>query len=290
VAPDRGVITKPDLPATADGPVPADLRPSVGVARDDHPKPYTDGCHATSTHVVNGSCVYGDPDSATTIVLVGDSHGLAWFPAVERLASERGWRLLNLTKGECASADVLQYSENRKRVFTECATWRTATFERIAAEHPALVLLSNSRMVRAVDADGIELTGAALTDAWRQGWARPFARLKPAADHVVVIGDTPRSDFDIPVCLSAHPNDTLACATPFDRAVDLTRMNEERVAAQKGGAGFVNPMRWVCPSEPCPAVIGRYMVFFDEHHLTVPFSSALYRRLGDAIESLTGLH
>lgn len=285
-----GRIVKPDLPATEDGPVPADLRPSIAEARDDHPKPYNDGCHATSTDIVNGSCVYGNPDGTTTIVLVGDSHGLAWFPAVERLATEKGWKFLNLTKGECASAEIFQWSANLKRVFSECATWRKNTIARIADEHPALVLLSNSRTVRAVDAEGTELAGAALTKAWRDGWATTFERLTPAADHVVVIGDTPRSDVDVPVCLSSHQDDTLACATPFDRSVSLSRLNEEQSAALKGGAGFVNPMRWVCPSEPCPAVIGRFMVFFDQHHLTVPFSSALYKRLGDAIESVTGLH
>ena len=285
-----GTIVRPDLPATVDGPVPPDMRPSIAEARDDHPKPYDDGCHATSTDIVNGACVYGNPEGSTTIVLVGDSHGLAWFPAVERLAIEKGWKFLNLTKGECASAEILQWSANLKRVFSECATWRKNTIARIAAEHPALVLLSNSRTVRAVDADGTELAGAALTKAWRDGWARTFERLVPAADHVVVIGDTPRSDVDVPVCLSSHQDDTLACATPFDRSVSLSRLNEESMAATKGGAGFVNPMRWVCPSEPCPAVIGRFMVFFDQHHLTVPFASALYKRLGDAIESVTGLH
>jgi hypothetical protein len=32
------------------------------------------------------------------------------------------------------------------------------------------------------------------------------------------------------------------------------------------------------------------MVFFDNHHLTTPFASALYKRLGTEIEAITGLH
>ena len=287
---DPGVIVKPDLPATQDGPVPADLRPSIADARNDHPAPYGDGCHATSTEVVNGPCVYGDPNGKITIVLVGDSHGLAWFPAVERLANEKGWRLLDLTKGDCASAEVWQWNTNLKRVFTECATWRTNTIERIAQDHPALVLLSNSRTVQVTDANGTNLTGAALEQAWRAGWAETYRRLTPATDHIVVIGDTPRSAFDVPVCLSSHPDSKLSCATPFERAVSLARLNAEQTAATKGGAGYIDPTRWVCPSDPCPAVIGSFMVFFDEHHLTVPFASALYSRLGDRIEALTGLH
>ena len=33
-------------------------------------------------------------------------------------------------------------------------------------------------------------------------------------------------------------------------------------------------------------MIGNFMVLRDEHHLTTPFSGALWRRLGDALEGL----
>ena len=100
--------------------------------------------------------------------------------------------------------------------------------------------------------------------------ASTLARITPAAGEVVLIGDTPRSMFDVPVCLSAHPDDTLACATPFEKSVSLTWLAEEEAAAAAGGAGFVDPTPWVCPTGPCPAVIGNFMVLRDEHHLTTP--------------------
>jgi hypothetical protein len=117
--------------------------------------------------------------------------------------------------------------------------------------------------------------------------AKTLARLTPAAGEVVLIGDTPRSMFDVPVCLSAHPDDKLACATPFEKSVSLTWLAQEEAAAAAGRAGFVDPTPWVCPTGPCPAVIGNFMVLRDEHHLTTPFSGALWRRLGDALEVLT---
>jgi hypothetical protein len=64
-------------------------------------------------------------------------------------------------------------------------------------------------------------------------------------------------------------------------------LGEEERAATGGGAGFVDPTPWVCPSTPCPAVIGNFMVFRDEHHLTTPFSAALWSRLGDALQVVT---
>jgi hypothetical protein len=276
------------LPATRGGPVPAGLRPSIAEARADFPLPYHDGCSVEQDETESGPCTYGDLSSSTTIVLMGDSHARAWFPAVNRLATERGWRLVTLTKSACASADFSQWNASLKRVYSECNEWRESTYRRLEAERPALVLLANSRKFSAVGPDGSTiLAGAARTEAWREGGAKTLARLTPVAGHVVLIGDTPRSAFDVPVCLSDHPDDTLACATPFDRSVNLTWLAEERSAARRGGAGFVDPTPWVCPTGPCPAVIGNFMVLRDEHHLTTPFSGALWRRLGDALQVLT---
>ncbi len=278
----------PDLPPTPGGPVPAGLRPSIGEARTDYPLPYQDGCHVKQEDTVSGPCEYGVKSSSATVVLMGDSHALSWFPAVNRLAIDRGWRLVNLTKSACASADFSQWNPTLKRVYTECNQWRENTYRRIEAEQPELVLIANSRMFQAVGPDGTTvLKGEARTEAWRQGMDSTLARITPAAGEVALIGDTPRSMFDVPVCLSAHPDDKLACATPFEKSVSLTWLAEEEAAAAAGGAGFVDPTRWVCPTGPCPAVIGNFMVLRDEHHLTTPFSGALWRRLGDALQALT---
>jgi hypothetical protein len=71
----------------------------------------------------------------------------------------------------------------------------------------------------------------------------------------------------------------LACATPSKSAIDAKRTADDEALAVAAGATFVDPTPWVCPSEPCPAVIGSYLVFRDNHHLTTPFSTALARRM-----------
>ena len=290
VTADPAAIASLALPPTQGGPLPAGLRPSLGDARTDQARPYDDGCHVNQADTVSGPCTYGDPNGSRTVVLLGDSHAASWFPAVERLAKERGWRLLSLTKSACSSVDISQWNTPLKRVYTECEQWRENTFRRIEAEQPALVLVANDRGFRVVDTDGTTtLNGAERTEAWRMGMARTLARLTPATDHVVVIGDTPLSIYDVPVCLSDHQDDTLACATSFARSVNPAWLAEEASAARRGGAGFVEPTAWVCPSVPCPAVIGNFMVFRDKHHLTTPFSAALSRRLGDTLQALDAL-
>ncbi|MFH1475812.1 MAG: acyltransferase family protein, partial [Chloroflexota bacterium] len=217
------------LPATAGRPVPPGLRPSLAEARSDEPRTYSDGCHVDQAATTSPPCVYGVADSPVTVVLLGDSHAAHWFPAVERLALERGWRLLNLTKSGCGPADVIQYNGSLKREYLECAAWRTVAERRVADEHPALVLVSAGRGVGILSADTkTPLAGAARIAAWQEGMTATLTRLAAAADRVVVIADTPRSAFDVPVCLSAHLDDVLACATPFNRAANAAWTAEER--------------------------------------------------------------
>ena len=273
-----------DAPATADGPVPAGLRPDLADARTVLPDPYNDGCHVETLDVTSPACVYGDPNGATTIVLFGDSHALSWWPAVDRIATDRGWRFVSLTKSACSSVDVPQWKDDLKRVYTECAAWRANSLARIAAEHPAIVILANSRQVVVVQPDGTPITGAAEIAAWEAGLARTVARLEAiGGTSVVVLGDTPRSAFDVPVCLSQHPDSIIACSTPFDQAVSPAWTAAAAAVAQQADATFVDPTAWVCPSRPCPPVIGNFMVFRDQHHLARPFAAALASRLGAAL-------
>jgi SGNH domain (fused to AT3 domains) len=54
----------------------------------------------------------------------------------------------------------------------------------------------------------------------------------------------------------------------------------ERTAAGANGATFIDPAPLLCPTDPCPAIIGRLLVYRDGHHMTTPFSTALAPYLG----------
>ncbi|HEX5824980.1 MAG TPA: acyltransferase family protein, partial [Candidatus Limnocylindrales bacterium] len=265
-------------PVTAGGPVPAGLRPSLAAVRNDSPIIYSNGCHLDQATVEPRSCVFGDTSSSTTVVLIGDSHAAQWFPAFARLATVEHWRLVSMTKSACSPADVTVYNASYKRAYTECDAWREKVFDRIAATHPALVVMAMSRSYILVDGSSTT-TVIDRPDLWDAGIASSLGRLTASADHVALIGDTPRSNVDPPVCLSKHPDDVLACATPSKAAIDAKRTAADRELATAAGATFIDPTPWVCPSEPCPVVIGNYLVFRDSHHLTTPFSTALARRM-----------
>ena len=282
--PSRGATPTPaatlaaTLPPLAAAPVPRDLVPPLATASDDLPVIYADDCHLDVAGVTPGDCVFGDPDGAATVVLFGDSHAAQWFPALERLATEHGWRLVSITKSACATADIDIWAEIVKRAYDECSHWREAAFGRMATERPDLVVVSDSRGYKAM-VDGVAVPVAEVRGKWDAASGRTLERLKTLARHVVVIGDTPRANADPPACLSANLDDATACAIPFANAVNREWTVGEAAVASAAGVAFIDPTPWVCRTDPCPAVTGRLLVFRDQHHLTATYARALAERL-----------
>jgi peptidoglycan/LPS O-acetylase OafA/YrhL len=273
-----GVERYPPPPA---GPVPANLLPALIAARADIPAIYDDGCHLSQPATTIPECVFGAAGSPTSVVLFGDSHAAQWFPALERLASERSWRLVSLTKSGCTPAAITVWNESMKRAYTECDDWREAAFERMREEQPDLVIVSTSHPYPAADRNGPAPAdgGTALAG----GLTTTLRRLLPLATAVALLGDTPKFDFDPPDCLSTHLDDALACAEPRKEMVDAAWVTTEASLAADAGAAFVDPTGWACPTDPCATVIGRFLVYRDTHHLATPYVTALRDRLAAAL-------
>jgi peptidoglycan/LPS O-acetylase OafA/YrhL len=283
--PTAPVLAAVNRPATPDSPVPADLQPALGNARRDYPVSYTDGCHTQMDgHPGSGSCLYGNLASRTTIALFGDSHALALFPAMERFAEKQGWRLLSLTMSTCNPATIPIWVPAWNRVSWECNDWRDQAIQELVDTHPTLVVVSGTRGFATTDPTGrTVLSGDARTQSWQAGIARTLAKLVPAAGRVVLMADAPLSRVDPPVCLSEHPTSTLACATPVGDAISASWLAVEQQAAFQAHAGFVDPGRWICPSAPCPVVLGNFLVYRDPGHLTATFAAAISDQIGGAL-------
>jgi hypothetical protein len=129
----------------------------------------------------------------------------------------------------------------------------------------------------------VVLDGDAAVAAMQDAAGRTISTLLAAGARVAVIGDTPQVPWDPADCLSSNADHVIRCALPKDDALDLTWLAAERAAAEALGATFVDSAAWICPSEPCPAIIGRYVVYADTNHLTRPFVTALTARLDAAL-------
>ena len=279
------INTVPARAATLDFPVPADLEPDLLNADKDRPITYTDRCHTQmNLKASTQPCIYGDTASTTEIVLFGDSHALSWFPAINQVAKEMHWKLLSLTMSACSASDIPAYNPSTGSLMKNCPIWRKASIQRIIAAHPYLILVASTSGF-ATTVNSVLSKGAARAAIFTAGMKRTLTQLKSSGAKVMLISDTPALDKDPLVCLSAHPKSTLACATPVADAISNDWIAIESQIASSNSIPLIKPQMWVCPTNPCPVVIGKILTYFDTGHMTATFSQALAGRLKSAITS-----
>jgi peptidoglycan/LPS O-acetylase OafA/YrhL len=257
-----------------DGPVPRDLAPSLTAARRDEDPLIADVCGLSLAGARPPVCEYGDPNGAVTVALVGDSHASNWFPALEVLANQRGWRLVPFTKHSCVFVDMRIWSPHLKREYTECERWRENVVRRLTELRPDLVVIASNRWFPVLDDRDNEPE--------RQG--RAMARLiDRLPGTVAVMVDTPRSDVDVPACLAKHRDAIERCTTSRAAAFGWRHLRRETEAARRSGATVVDLSDATCPTDPCPPIIGTNLVYRDHHHLTATFAASLADVLGAAL-------
>ena len=255
--------------------LPADVAPPLTKARKDSESIVRDKCSLAISGSKPPICFYGPKDAPLTVALVGDSHAAHWFPALERLAGERGWRLVPFTKYSCTFVDMRIYSAWLKREYTECEAWRTNVVKALQELEPDLVVVTSHRWFPTIVAGD--------NDATRQGEA--MARLlDQLPGRIALLADTPLSRYDVPACLSRNLDDTRRCATDRAYAFGLKPRARERVAAHLTGAALVDLSDVICPAKgKCPAVVDGMIVYRDDHHLTATFAASLAPILGERL-------
>lgn len=244
---------------------PRTLAPSIATARSDIDGLNERGCGLSLAGARPPLCELGDTDGAVTVALVGDSHAAQWFPALEVIARQRGWKILPFTKDSCIFVDTRIISLHLQREYTECAMWREQVIAAIQRAHPDLVVVSSSRWVHPVN----------VGDADAQVQADAMVRLlKRLPGRIAIIADTPLNDQDIPACLSRRDRTPESCST--SRAYALTdQLARDGRAAEILGAVLIDPALWLCGPDVCPAVIDWTIVYRDDHHLTATMARLL---------------
>jgi hypothetical protein len=263
--------------------VPDNLTPPLRRAAADRPAPYREGCGGPplTDSTPRTPCLYGDTAAARTVVLFGDSHAGHWFPALERLAVQRRWRLAVVTKSSCSAASVRVYYRQLRRPFEECVRWRAAALRHIRALRPAAVFLASLGYGEAM-VGGWGLSGGRDQHAeWVAGWRATARKLAAAGTDLYAIADTPLSPADVPECLSLRPADPSRCA--LDRRAAFPEPRRRALvgrALAAEGVTVIDPAPWLCATHRCPVVVGNVLVYRDRHHLTTAYARLLAPLLG----------
>jgi hypothetical protein len=251
-------------------PGPREIRPRLADARNDVDGLTERGCGLSLVGSKPPLCELGAVDGRVTVALVGDSHAAQWFPALDAIARERGWKILPFTKDSCIFLDMRIMSLHLEREYTECARWRDQVVAALQRLKPDLIVVSSSRWVHPVSR--IDADGQRQVDA--------MARLlKALPSPVAIIADTPLPAHDVPACLSRRDRTADACGTTRSYALTGHLARDGRTA-EAVGATLIDPADWLCGPEMCPAIIDWTIVYRDDHHLT----ATMARRLAPLLE------
>jgi peptidoglycan/LPS O-acetylase OafA/YrhL len=211
------------------------------------PKVYLDDCHVNNGETESGECAYG-PASATKVVLFGDSHAAQWMPVLEKLAYEKNFTLISLTKSACPGPAVAKV-ETGEYKNADCSAWRDNSIARIKALKPMAVIVSGMQHFE------VPAGYTSRADWWREGEAKTYNALLGSSKHLIYISDTPHPQRDIPSCIAAGRLDKCNSTVPSE-------------AIFSPGWQQINPSSWFC-SKNCPAIIDGVVVYRDASHISV---------------------
>ncbi|GAA1151996.1 acyltransferase family protein [Ornithinicoccus hortensis] len=249
-----------------------EVTPDPAVAAADAPTYYDDDCQVLEGDPeINPDCVYGDPDGDRTLALLGDSKMGQWFPAVEYIAEQEGWRLELYLKSACAVTE--------QGAAVDCEEFTGNVLEHFAQEGaPDVALISQ----------GSDRTGGGLPE----GLTAALEEISGMGTQVVVLADSPRpANGQVYTCVEENPEDFSACA--FDasgQGRDGRGSGILQDAANELDLPFLDLNEWICPpGDRCPPVIGQTLVYRQGSHVTASYIRSLtpflYRGL--ATEGLT---
>jgi peptidoglycan/LPS O-acetylase OafA/YrhL len=267
--------------------VPSNLTPSLATAANAKPLIVLNGCHLQHAGVRSRPCVYGDTASKPSVVLFGDSHAAAWFPALNLISQQQHWRLVDLSKAGCPPAEVnIDFSGS---IYTNCTQWRRNSMAQIAALHPTLVITSWARYVDEPEARPLAGVPGGYGGTWPNGVMAIFTFLRRNATHVLFISDTPTIKQWAPDCVSGHLTDVRPCVTSRSATVLYPGIKTQELAlAARAGIARFDPASLFCTPSVCPVIVGNIIMYRDNAHMTPQWSDFIAPVLAGTLVPIVG--
>lgn len=229
----------------------------------DLPSFYQDNCDSWYQNDELKPCRYGNSSTTKTAVLLGDSIGAQWFPAVTELYNTGEWSVVVITKSACPIVDEPLFYSRIGREYTECSSWRDKAIQWIIKNKPDVLFIGSAPY---------EFSDQKL----QSGTNRILAQISPVVDHIYIIEANPVLGFSGPECLMQNQNDSSKkCTAPMHstkghaqtaRILETVTMNYENVH-------WLETASLVCPGDICRAERDSMIIFRDSEHLTARFAA-----------------
>jgi len=199
-------------------------------------------------------CVLGDPDAATAVAVVGDSHAKALWVAWDDLGKRHGIAIHSFFRAGCP------YSDGRQQ---ECGERNSAVRDRLFAGEFDFAILVQSVDQRRRQPDARERTEFAST----------YRNLEDNGVSFVVVKDNPGIGEDDKDCFSRNFRDPSGCAV--SRADGFSVPDFAFEVAVEGGHNTIDFSEIYCDDTLCPLVLGGVRVYRDYRHITTIFGKTL---------------
>jgi ABC-type Fe3+ transport system substrate-binding protein len=189
-----------------------------------------------------------------------------------------------MTKATCPPIDIELFNPDLGRTYTECDEWKSAELARMATLHPSVVILGFSREYGIAD-DHVVVDGP----AWLSGLRQMITTIQNSTGaRVVLMGDDPYPQQDVPQCLSVNLSDTPACSIPKHYPFyNPGGIPQEEALTTSTGAGYVDTDSWFCIATTCTVIVGNLLVYRDDNHITASYADWLSPAIGAQLDVAT---
>lgn len=235
------------------------------------------------------ACQLGRTDRTATMLLWGDSHMLAWAPALQSSLARLDTRAVFVPTSSCPP--MLDVENTDKGV---CQV-QNLTIKAYLLTNPNIkTVLMSAYWSTYFKSNGTLTTNAGnptatRTSAAQNALASTIRWLRDNGRHVVLIGPVPVSDQSVPLALAleAAKNWTFPRTSmdeqhkkniSFFKVVESTSSSKDA----RGDFRFLDPIQWLC-SDECMIMKHGVPLYRDSNHLSVAGAMALEPRLSVAL-------
>jgi peptidoglycan/LPS O-acetylase OafA/YrhL len=244
------------------------------------------GCQVPLAGTKVVSCGLGADERTAdrTVAIVGDSHAVQWFDAMDQLGKTRNWHVKTFTKAACPVTFAIRLLQPAvPGSNSECLAYSHDVADRIARDPSISVVFASSRSTFYGYASGGD---PKLVVPGVDGYVAVWKQWLDAGKKVVVLGEVPSLGSQrVPDCLAKNPDNSMACARPAADAVPK-HLNLAAAAEKLTSRGVLYmPMRdYFCDRTTCYAVVGGLITYRDSAHISTDYATAMTPYIGKFLD------
>lgn len=233
------------------------------------------------------ACVLGASAGEIKTLLWGDSHALAWAPALNEVFKDRGERALFANSSSCPPMVNVHNA-----IKPACASQNRAVQDYLLKDSAVETVVLAAYWSTYFKGDGpISATregGAVLSGvaAARAGLSDTLTWLQKAGRRVVLIGPVPVYEKSVPLSLAlgaAMSKDLLRNSAAEQLSKHAPFFEVAAAAGKSASFTLANPIDWLCDKSHCALITNTEPLYRDAHHLSVAGAMALKQHLAAAL-------